>query len=81
MVCGMTDEVQQHLYEPFFTKQRGGKGTGLGLSISYRIISEHNGMIDATSEGPGKGSQFVVTLPRNIEEETQKENNHRYQAA
>ena len=41
--CGMTDEVMQHLFEPFFTRKRDGQGTGLGLSITYQIIQEHSG--------------------------------------
>ncbi len=61
--CGMTDEVQRHLFEPFFTRKRGGQGTGLGLSIVHRIVSDHGGQIEATSAGPGRGSQFLVTLP------------------
>jgi two-component system, NtrC family, sensor kinase len=61
--CGMTGEVLKHLFEPFFTRKRSGKGTGLGLSIVYRIVSEHGGQIEATSAGPGRGSQFHVTLP------------------
>lgn len=61
--CGMTDEVIKHLFEPFFTRRRGGQGTGLGLSITYRIVNEHGGRIIATSEGLNQGSQFVVTLP------------------
>ena len=61
--CGMTDEVLKHLFEPFFTRKRGGQGTGLGLSIVYRIVSDHGGQIEATSAGPGRGSQFHVTLP------------------
>lgn len=61
--CGMTDEVIQHLFEPFFTRRRGGQGTGLGLSISYRIVTEHGGQIAVESKGPGCGSQFIVTLP------------------
>jgi two-component system, NtrC family, sensor kinase len=61
--CGMTDDVAQHLFEPFFTRRRGGQGTGLGLSISYRIVEEHDGQIVAYSGGAGKGSTFTVTLP------------------
>jgi signal transduction histidine kinase len=61
--CGMTEDVIQHLFEPFFTRRRGGQGTGLGLSISYRIVEEHHGQIAAYSAGLGKGSKFVVTLP------------------
>jgi signal transduction histidine kinase len=61
--CGMTEEVVRHLFEPFFTRRRNGQGTGLGLSITYRIVEEHNGQITATSDGPGRGSRFNVTLP------------------
>lgn len=76
--CGMTEEVQKHLFEPFFTRRRAGQGTGLGLSITYRIVEEHNGNIEATSDGVGRGSKFVVSLPVN---QSTKENSHRYQAA
>ncbi len=61
--CGMSEEVLKHLYEPFFTRRRDGKGTGLGLSITYRIVQDHGGEIHATSEGPGRGSRFQITLP------------------
>jgi two-component system, NtrC family, sensor kinase len=53
----------KHLFEPFFTRRRGGQGTGLGLSITYRIIEEHQGQIVPHSDGPGKGSRFTVSLP------------------
>ena len=43
----MTEDVMQHLFEPFFTRRRGGQGTGLGLSITYRIVEEHHGQIVA----------------------------------
>ncbi|MBS0202157.1 MAG: HAMP domain-containing protein [Planctomycetes bacterium] len=63
--CGMTAHVLANLYEPFFTeKLPGKKGTGLGLSITNRIIADHDGRIEASSEGPGKGSTFSVHLPR-----------------
>ncbi|MEX2316446.1 MAG: HAMP domain-containing sensor histidine kinase [Pirellulales bacterium] len=61
--CGMTEEVIQHLFEPFFTRRRNGQGTGLGLSITYRIVEEHHGQIVAQSGGLDKGSKFTVTLP------------------
>ena len=76
--CGMTEEVLQHLFEPFFTRRRDGQGTGLGMSISYRIIHEHGGQMDARSAGPGKGSQVRVILPLAMH---QKELDNRYQAA
>ncbi|MGB6045861.1 MAG: HAMP domain-containing sensor histidine kinase [Pirellulales bacterium] len=61
--CGMTPEVSQNLFEPFFTRRRSGQGTGLGLSIVYRIVADHGGRIEAQSDGPGKGSRFHVWLP------------------
>lgn len=65
--CGMTPEVIDNLFEPFFTRKQSGQGTGLGLSISHRIISQHGGTISATSPGAGQGSTFAVRLPRSPE--------------
>lgn len=61
--CGMTDEVLEHLFEPFFTRRRDGKGTGLGLSITHRIVTQHGGKLTAHSEGAGKGSLLRLELP------------------
>lgn len=62
---GMTPEVLDRIFEPFFTDKRGARqpGTGLGLSISHAIIESHGGRIRAASAGPGKGSEFIVQLP------------------
>ena len=65
--CGMTSETIENLFEPFFTTKSTGKGTGLGLSISHRIISDHGGTIEASSDGAGQGSQFRLQLPRRSE--------------
>ncbi|HBE67589.1 MAG TPA: hypothetical protein DDW52_05505 [Planctomycetaceae bacterium] len=61
--CGMTDEVKQHLFEPFFTRRRDGRGTGLGMSISYRIVQDHGGSLQATSAGPGRGTTMTLIIP------------------
>jgi two-component system NtrC family sensor kinase len=61
--CGMEAEVLENIFEPFFTRSRTGKGTGLGLFISHQIIAQHDGVIEAHSEGPGRGSVFTVRLP------------------
>lgn len=67
--CGMTEEVMNHLFQPFFTRRRDGSGTGLGLSITYQIINEHHGRILVHSEGPGRGSEFRVLLPLAADEQ------------
>ncbi|QJX00187.1 sensor histidine kinase [Frigoriglobus tundricola] len=61
--CGMSPDVLQNIFEPFFTKSRTGKGTGLGLFISHQIVDQHGGTITATSSGPGTGSTFTVRIP------------------
>lgn len=76
--CGMSEEVLEHLFEPFFTQRRGGQGTGLGLSIAYRIVADHGGQIEASSDGPGKGSRLRVDFPTTP---SHKEHENRHQAA
>jgi len=61
--CGMTPEVLDNLFEPFFTRRKTGQGTGLGLSIVHRIVTDHSGRIEVTSDGPGHGATFRVSLP------------------
>lgn len=57
---GLTDEIRERLFLPFYsTKQRG---TGLGLSIAAKIVQEHGGSIRAQSNTP-KGARFLVRLP------------------
>ena len=58
--CGMTEEIQQSIFDPFFTKK--SKGTGLGLSIVQRILTSYDGLIDVQST-PDQGSAFTVKLP------------------
>lgn len=60
---GMTDEIQQHLFEPLFTTKAVGKGTGLGLSIAKQIVSDkHGGQLFCKSIA-GKGTEFAIELP------------------
>jgi signal transduction histidine kinase len=59
----MNQEVLENIFEPFFTQNRTGKGTGLGLTISHKIIQQHGGEIEASSEGLGRGSAFTIRLP------------------
>lgn len=61
--AGIRHELQSRIFEPFFTTKPEGRGTGLGLSICQGLVRSHGGGIHVESE-PGKGSRFVVTLPR-----------------
>ena len=60
---GMTPEVLDRLFEPYFTTKEFGKGAGLGLSIANHVVVEHGGWMEVQSE-PGRGSRFHVFLPR-----------------
>ncbi len=58
---GIPADKIKHIFDPFFTLKE--KGTGLGLSIAHNIIIAHNGTISAKSKS-GKGSEFLIKLPR-----------------
>jgi two-component system, cell cycle sensor histidine kinase and response regulator CckA len=64
---GMTKEVRDQIFEPFYTTKEIGKGSGMGLSVVYGILEKHGGTIAVESE-PGKGSEFTVLLPITDEE-------------
>jgi signal transduction histidine kinase len=58
---GMTPEVEQHVFEPFFST-KGGAGTGLGLSMVYACITRHQGTISLRT-APGRGATFTAWFP------------------
>jgi len=60
--CGMDQGVLQKVFDPFFTTKPKDQATGLGLAIVYKIVQEHQGMINAVSE-PGEGTEIRVYLP------------------
>jgi signal transduction histidine kinase len=60
--CGMTPDVQERMFEPYFTTKPEGEGTGLGMVITRRIIDEHAGHITIQST-PGFGTIFMIDLP------------------
>ncbi len=59
---GMPNDVQQKIFDPFYTTKDTGKGTGLGLAIAWGIIKQHKGYILVDSQ-PGSGSLFSIYLP------------------
>ena len=59
---GIPEDVQPHIFEPFYTTKPVGEGTGLGLDVVQRIVLQHEGQITAES-GDG-GTSFVVRLPK-----------------
>lgn len=58
---GMSEEIRQHCFEPFYTT-KGENGTGLGLAMVYGIVQRHGGDIEIQSV-IGKGTTFLITLP------------------
>ncbi|MEE8056591.1 MAG: HAMP domain-containing sensor histidine kinase [Pseudomonadales bacterium] len=60
--CGIKAEQIKQIYTPFFTTKKPGQGTGLGMSICLRIIEEHQGKIEVTSE-LNQGTKVQVVLP------------------
>ena len=61
---GISSEVKEKMFNPFFTTKPAGEGTGLGLSISHDIIvKQHGGSIEVETE-PGEYTEFQIILPR-----------------
>ncbi|MEL7227893.1 MAG: ATP-binding protein [Cyanobacteria bacterium J06576_12] len=62
---GIPQEVQDKIFDPFFTSKPVGQGTGLGLTVCYQtIVKAHNGSIDVVSV-PEEGTKFRIRLPLN----------------
>ncbi|MCT7975145.1 GAF domain-containing sensor histidine kinase [Laspinema olomoucense] len=65
---GISAQIQNQIFNPFFTTKPVGQGTGLGLSLCYQIIVKgHKGKIRCISEG--EGTEFIVELPLKMMEE------------
>ncbi len=60
--CGIPEEIQQSIYDPFFTTKSEEKGTGLGLAIISSIIHKHNARIHLAST-IDQGSCFTISFP------------------
>jgi PAS domain S-box-containing protein len=68
---GIADDVLPRVFDLFAqgdrTYKRAQGGLGIGLTLVRRLVELHGGTVTATSEGPGRGSEFVVRLPLGVE--------------
>jgi signal transduction histidine kinase len=60
--CGMTPDLLERIFDPFFSTKKVGEGMGLGLSLSYQMVKNHGGEISVESQ-PGRGTRFVISIP------------------
>jgi signal transduction histidine kinase len=61
---GISPEVKEKMFNPFFTTKPAGEGTGLGLSISHDIIVKQHGGSVAVDTKPGEFTEIRIVLPR-----------------
>ena len=59
---GITPEIIDRIFDPYFTTKKFGKGSGMGLSVVHGIVKNHYGTIAVDSK-PGKGTRFSILFP------------------
>ena len=59
---GISKNILNKIFQPFFTTKPTGQGTGLGLSLSYDIVKAHGGELKVETK-EGEGSEFIIQLP------------------
>lgn len=64
---GIASDKLPHVFEKFYqvdaSLERSESGLGLGLTLTRRLVELHGGTVEARSDGSGKGSEFIVSLP------------------
>jgi PAS domain S-box-containing protein len=60
---GIPHDIQDKIFDPYFTTKEVGKGTGMGLAVVHGIVKNHDGAISIYSE-PGKGTSVNVLFPK-----------------
>ena len=63
---GISADIRDKLFQPFFTTKPTGEGTGLGLSITYDIVTQQHGGSITVDSKVGEYSEFTIRLPRNL---------------
>lgn len=58
---GITPEQRRHIFDPFYSARQAGRGLGLGLSKAWRIVTNHGGRIEVSSQ-TGQGATFTIVL-------------------
>jgi signal transduction histidine kinase len=71
--CGISEEEQKKIFEPFYTSKGTKGGTGLGLSITFGLVKKLDGEIYLESK-PGQGAKFSIILPLRPKGDNQDEN-------
>ena len=61
---GMSADERAHVFAIFGRSREDVPGTGMGLAVCQRLVKRRGGSISVRSEGPGKGSEFVLRLPK-----------------
>jgi len=61
---GISADIRDKLFQPFFTTKPTGEGTGLGLSITYDIVPQQHGGSITVDSRVGDYSEFTIRLPR-----------------
>jgi PAS domain S-box-containing protein len=59
---GMSQEIQNRVFEPYFTTKKSGEGTGMGLAVVHGIVKTHQGLIKVSSRH-GEGAEFRIYFP------------------